>query len=92
MTTANEFNFIHTYHSLSTRDLFFGPLSGEVFTVFDDTWTLAHVLVASGLFKSLTEARKNNGAGPILPGWTHLTRGKMKRQIYILNRFPGDDK
>ena len=86
----NAFFFIHKDMAEEDRELFFGPLDGdEEFVVFDDTWTMAHVLVHVGLFPSLSQARKNGGDGPIEPGFVDFVRGKkMKRkEITILNKF-----
>lgn len=87
---SNEFNFIHSSLPETDKDLFFGPIdSKEQFIEFDDSWTMAHILVEIGVFKSLTEARKNNSAGSIPLGWTAISRGKGPRlkRLFILNKF-----
>lgn len=86
----NEFHFIHKDLPDSDRELFFGPTTGEEsFVEFDDSWSLANVMVEIGLFPSLSQARKNGQAGEIPEGFTEVRRGKNKNRkfIFILNRF-----
>ena len=87
MSVDNEFNFIHKDLPESDRELFFGPLMPEdAFIVFDDTWTMAHIAHAIGMFPSVTQARKN-GFGAIQPGFSLHVLSKKKRVVSILNRF-----
>jgi len=46
---------------------------------------MANVMHAAGLFPSAGQARKNGWNKPIPDGWTDLIKGKLKREITILN-------
>ena len=88
--TGNSINFIHTDLPHSDRNLFFGPLDGsEVFVEIDDSWRLEHIFVHLGIFKSLTQARKNASDGEISKGFSHIVRGKNQKKIniFILNKW-----
>ena len=87
---SNEINFIHQDVSPEMKEAIMGPFEesdGPVIE-FDDSFTImAHILHKSGIFRSVTEARKNGWDKPIEPGYTHLQIGKKKLNIYILNKF-----
>ena len=86
----NAFMFVHESVTEEDKELFLGPLNdNDEFIVFDDTWTMAHILVHVGVFPSLTQARKNNGDGPIQEGFFKFSRGKgmRRKDITILNKF-----
>ena len=88
--TGNTINFIHKDLPLSDRELFFGPLDSEdKFVEFDNEWQLEHIFVNIGLFKSLTQARKNASSGLIPAGFSSITRGKNQKkiEIFILNKW-----
>jgi mannose/cellobiose epimerase-like protein (N-acyl-D-glucosamine 2-epimerase family) len=82
-------NFVSNSVSDEDKDLFFGPLDigGEVFVETESNWCMAHILHNVGMFKSITQARKNGWDKPIPEGFTIITVGKKaKRQdIFILN-------
>ena len=82
-----DFNFIHEANPESDRELFFGPLSGEEFIVFDDSWTMADILVTAGIFPSKGQARKNTPDLTIPKGFSDFTRTKRKIRITILNKI-----
>lgn len=79
-------NFISKNISEEDKELFFGPLEGEEFTVIEWNWTMANILHAAGIFPSVTQARKNGEDDPIPQGFTILKRGKKKnrKEIFIL--------
>ncbi len=80
------FFFVSKNVSDEGKELFFGPLDGtEEFITIEDNWIMAHVLHAVGVFPSVGQARKNGWNKPIPDGWTDITKGKLKREITILN-------
>jgi hypothetical protein len=85
---GRDFFFIHQSLPDTDKELFCGPLTGqEAFITFDDTWTMANIFVAVGVFPSVTQARKNNAGGPIEKGFSHLERSKRQKIVTILNKF-----
>lgn len=83
-------DFIHRDCLLSDYDLFFGPLTGDDYvTVIDDKTTWPDILVASGVFKSKTEARKNCREQNVTPGFHDNYWGKKKIRVTVLNNFDG---
>lgn len=88
MLGGHDIHFISKNVNEENKDLFFGPLDGdEVFIDIEDHWSMANILKESGIFKSVSQARKNGEHKPIPKGFSYITRGKKarKRQIYILN-------
>lgn len=87
------FHFITKNVSEIQKELFFGPLDEEtidenVFVIFDpDKWIMAHLLHHVGIFKSVTQARKNGWDKPIPKGFRFFPVGsKAKKQtFYVLN-------
>lgn len=79
-------NFITPNVTDEDKELFFGPLDGEEFTVIEEHWTMANILQAAGIFPSVSQARKNGENKPIPEGFTILRRGKKKnrKDIFIL--------
>jgi len=60
-----EFNFIFNIEERD-KELFFGPLlDTDEFIEIQEGWTMANILVATGIFESLTRARKNGFGGEI---------------------------
>jgi len=82
-----EFNFIGGQgHEERDKELFFGPLTEEDrFILIQPEWTMADVMVQTGIFPSLSQARKNGFGGPIPKGFSDRYVGKLKRRITILN-------
>jgi len=82
-------NFISQNVSDKDKDLFFGPLDigDEKFVEMEPNWCMAHILHGVGIFKSITQARKNGWNKPIPEGFTAITVGKKakKQDIFILN-------
>lgn len=80
-----EFNFIFNIEE-TDKKLFFGPLKEEdQFIKIEEHWTMANILVHVGIFKSLTQARKNGFANDIPVGFSDKHFGKKKIRIAILN-------
>lgn len=79
--------FVHESRPVEDREVFFGPLEeiGE-FIVFDDSWTMAHVMHSAGIFPSVTQARKNGWNKSIPAGFTEVVAGKLKIEITILGK------
>lgn len=73
-------NFIHKDMTPRDRENFFGD---EPVTEFDDSWTMANITMATGMFSSLTQARKNGFNLPIPPGFSER---KKKHPFWILNK------
>jgi hypothetical protein len=84
---GKTFNIISKGVDQKGKDLFFGPITNDEFIILEDHWTMAHVLHACGLFKSVTQARKNGGDEEIPRGFSMVTRGKKanKCNIFVLN-------
>lgn len=80
------FFFVSENVSEDDRELFFGPNDGtEEFIVIEPHWSMAHIMHAAGIFKSIGQARKNGWNKPIEDGWTDIIAGKLKKEITILN-------
>jgi len=89
----NEFNFVQEDVDPKDVELIMGPIEPEVdgpFVKFDSTWTMAHIMNAAGIFKSVTEARKNGWNKPIPHGFQHLIVTKRKINIFVLNTLIED--
>lgn len=91
-TIWNEKHFISSNVTEEDKEMFFGPLTGEEeFIVMGDNWKMPHVLVAAGIFPSVSQAKKNEkklGNDFHIPsGFTEIVRGKAKnrKRIFILN-------
>ena len=88
-----QFHFITENVTKKDIDLFFGPLDQptideDVFVLFNSKkWIMAHLLHHVGIFKSITQARKNGWDKPIPKGFNFFNVGKKaKKQIfYVLN-------
>jgi hypothetical protein len=89
--THNEFNFVSETVSDADIDLFLGPLepTDGPFIRFPPTWTMAHVMHAAGIFKSVSEAKRNGWEKPISHGFQAITASKKKIRIFILNKIIG---
>ena len=88
MQKNNEFNFISKQASENDIEILMGPFEetdGPIIK-FPDNWIMAHIMHSAGIFKSVTEARKNGWNKPIPPGFIHLTVTKKKIDIWILNK------
>ena len=81
-----EFNFVSNMTKVEDIDLFLGPLepTDGPFITFDESWSMAHVMHAAGIFKSVGEARRNGWNKPIPDGYQHLIVTKRKISIYTL--------
>lgn len=57
----NEFNFVHKDVCQRDFDSFLGPVDSDdgPFITFDSSWTMAHIMHAAGIFKSISDARRN---------------------------------
>lgn len=89
---ALEFNMVHDSVADSDVELLLGPFepSDGPFIKFDDSWTMAHVMHAAGIFKSVSEARKNGWNKPIPIGYSHHVVSKRKINVFVLNRMVGE--
>jgi hypothetical protein len=52
---------------------------------FPESWTMAHIMHAAGIFPSVTQAKKNGWDKPISHGFSDFVVTKQKIKIYILN-------
>ncbi len=77
-----KFNFFSSSRE-SDKELFFGPLEEETFIEIGENWTMANIVVAMGIFPSITQARNNGYNKPIPDGFTFKSIGKLKYQVFI---------
>jgi len=62
---------------------YFGPFEkSDIFIFFEDPYTLANCVVEMGIFKSLTQARKNGWGGEIPRGYREWKIGKKRFYTY----------
>lgn len=89
--THNEFNFVFEGVSDADIELFLGPLepSDGPFVRFPQNWTMAHIMHAANIFKSVSEAKRNGWDKPIPHGFQALTVTKKKIRIFILHKITG---
>lgn len=78
----NELNFFKSSLE-SDKELFFGPLDNEMFVEIQDNWTMANIVVALGIFPSMSQARSNGWNKPIPKGFSDIRIGKNKRRAII---------
>jgi len=81
---VGEFNFFSSSDE-NDKDLFFGPLEGEKFINIEEKDIMAHLMTKAGIFKSVSDARRNGWDKPIPKGFTDLRIGKKKTRITIFN-------
>lgn len=79
-------NFIKNVNE-KDKDIFFGPLNNETFIDIQPNWCMAHIIHNIGIFKSITQAKKNGWDKLIPEGFTKMTVGKKakKQDVFILN-------
>jgi len=84
---GKSFNFISKDINPEDKNLFFGPLEDDEFIEIQEHWTLANILHACGIFKSVSQARKNGGNEAIQRGFSIMKRGKKQNKcnIFVLN-------
>lgn len=82
-----EFNFIGEKVSDADAETFMGPFEATDGPVirFPESWSMAHIMHAAGIFKSIGEARKNGWNKPIPNGFQHLVVTKRKINVFVLN-------
>lgn len=78
-------NFIHVSFPETDRELFFGPLEGEEFTVFSGDLNMVDIVMEVGAFPSRKQARNNGWDKPIPKGFSAHKVGK--RRFWVLNEF-----
>lgn len=82
-----HFNFIVGEVSERDIDLLFGPIDknnqNDLIIKLDDDTQMENIWVEVGLFKSLSQARKNNHSGDIPFGWSHLKKKKRGFEVFI---------
>jgi len=76
-------NFISDTTTDEDKALFFGL--DENFVEIENGWIMAHLMVKAGIFKSVSQARKNGWNIPVPFGFNEFTVGKRKKQIWTLN-------
>ena len=81
----NEFSFLSPTIGSKDRALFGFDDGDEIF--IDDNWILAHIMHLSGVFPSVSIARKNGWNKPIPKGFSEFTVGKSRKKVWILNEF-----
>jgi len=83
-----EFNFIPHKFLKKDIELFFGPIeSNDIFVTIEPHWTMANILVKSGVVQSTSEARRQGKNGPMPTGFSDMTVGNkgLRRRITIFN-------
>lgn len=88
-----ELNFVRVGVDFDWADKLLdgNPASGYNFRFFTEKHTMAHIMHWSGMFESVTLARKNGWDRPIPLGFTFLPSvGKRKLSIAIVNTHPDD--
>ena len=83
---GDNMNFIAPNTSESDKKLFFGE--GEVFTIIEDNWLMAHIMHRAGIFLSVSQAKKNGWNKPIPDGFNEFRVGKARKQIFIFKEMP----
>jgi len=85
----NEFNFVSEKVSDADMELFMGPFESDDGPLirFPDNWIMAHIMYTAGIFKSISDARRNGWDKPIPKGYQELTVSKRRVKIYILNEL-----
>ena len=85
MPDINEKDFVHP--SITDKDIrLFGFDDAEIIPI-QEHWLMAHIMVESGLFSSVSNARKNGWNIPIPKGFWQKKVGKRKVLISILNEL-----
>lgn len=89
-----EFNFLHPSRNMRDADLAFQGIPGSThpetkcsdynFIFIQDNWNMAHLFHISGLFKSISEAKRNGWDKPISPGFQDIINKKRMIRITIL--------
>ena len=80
------FQGFHPSHPFMQHSAYRHMLAGDVvWSSFQPSETMAHLVHRAGLFKSVGEARRNGWARPVPAGFTDLVIGKRKVKIFILN-------
>lgn len=79
---TNEWNFFLSSQE-SDKELFFGPLDGEIFTQIEPEWSMANIMTLIGIFPSVNQARKNGWNKPIPSGFSDIRVGKTKTRVTI---------
>lgn len=81
-----EIHFVSKSTKIEDIDIFFGPLVGNE-TIFEilSGEKLCHLMFRAGVFKSVSDARRNGFDLDIPYGYSEYKIGKLKKRIYILN-------
>lgn len=82
-----ELNFFSENMDKGDIDLFFGPLEPHdgPFVPMPHGWTMAHIMLQAGIFRSVTEARKNGWDKPIEKGFQTIEFKKRGIVLHIMN-------
>lgn len=73
-------NFIDKDTSEEDKKLFFGE--DEKFEIIGENWIMAHIMFHAGIFKSISQARKNGWDKPIPNGFNEFIVGKKKHRVF----------
>lgn len=87
----HEINFIWNGNTKEDIEQLLGPFDdndGPIIEFDPDKWSMAHIMHRSGIFPSVSQARKNGWDRPIPDGYSQYTVGKRKLEVYILSRMP----
>jgi hypothetical protein len=81
-----DYNFIKSSQEDLDKEVFFAPVTGDdTFIRIEGNMNMAHVMVAAGIFPSMSQARNNGWNKPIPKGFIDFRAGKSKTRITILN-------
>lgn len=84
--SPNSINWAHA--SIDRKDV--EALLGEATAFGDEMSTLAHIMHASKLFRSVSEARRNGWNKPIEHGVHGYRVGKYKRVVFVFKVYDAD--
>lgn len=85
-----DYNFIKSSQEDADKEMFFAPVTeDDSFIQIDGNMNMAHIMVAAGIFPSMSQARNNGWNKPIPSGFTDFRAGKAKTRITILNDTTG---
>lgn len=54
---------------------------------FDDKTTIAHLMAQAGIFKSVSDAKRNGWFRPVPDGYSQFVVGKARNKITVLGRM-----
>jgi len=84
---SNEINFIHRDVAQKDIELFGFEDDASSAVELEDSWMMAHVMHAAGIFPSVGQARKQGWDMSVPRGFWMKEIGKKKLRVCILNKI-----